>query len=61
MKAFIRWFASQPVSFVAAHSIMLGIVLSAAEWEGWITWGYEASIVMVVPIIAWVLLQRAGR
>lgn len=49
------------MSLVAAHSVMLGIVLGAAEWDGWITWGHEASIVMAAPIVAWALLQRAGR
>ena len=58
MKNFARWFASLPITLVAAHSIMLGIVLSAAEWDGWISWGHEASIVMIAPIIAWVLFQR---
>ncbi|OQZ07361.1 MAG: hypothetical protein B6D36_00290 [Planctomycetes bacterium UTPLA1] len=61
MKKLIRWFAKLPIGLVAAHSIMLGVVLSAAEWDGWITWGHEASIVMVVPIIVWALLQRACR
>lgn len=61
MKILVRWFANLPITLVAAHSIMLGIVLSAAEWDGWISWGHEASIVMLVPIVAWALLQRSGR
>ena len=61
MKNQIRWLARQPVSLVAAHSIMLGILFSAAEWDGWIGWGHEASIVMIVPIIVWALLQRSER
>lgn len=59
MKNLIRWFASQPVSLVTAQSIMLGILFSSAEWDGWIGWGHEASIVMIVPIIVWALLQRS--
>lgn len=61
MKNLILWFAKLPTGLIAAHSIMLGVVLSAAEREGWITWGHEASIVMVVPIVAWALLQRSGK
>lgn len=30
---------------------MLGTLLSAAELDGWIDWGHEASIAMVVPIL----------
>ena len=34
---------------------MLGTLFSAAEYDGWITWGHEASVLMVVPIVAWVV------
>jgi hypothetical protein len=37
---FARWLASLPISIVGAHSIMLGTLLSAAEYDGWITWGH---------------------
>jgi len=51
-------FASLPVSIVALHSIMVGTITSAAEYDGWITWGHEASVLMVVPIVLWVLCAR---
>lgn len=50
---FVHWFASLPISIVALHSIMLGTITSAAEFDGWINWGHEASVLMVVPIVAW--------
>lgn len=53
LKKPFRWFASLPISIVALHSIMLGTITSAAEYDGWITWGHEASGLMVVPILAW--------
>ena len=50
-----RWFASIPISIVALHSIMVGTIASVAEYDGWITWGHEASGAMVLPIVAWAL------
>ena len=44
-------FSALPIALVGAHAIMLGTLLSAAELDGWIDWGHEASIAMVVPIL----------
>lgn len=49
----VRWFAAQPVSRVALHSIKCGTLPSAAEYDGWISCGHKASVLMVVPIAAW--------
>lgn len=61
MKQLPRWFASLPISIVALHSIMLGTIASAAEYDGWITWGHEASGLMVVPIVVSVVCAYAVR
>ena len=53
MRNYARRFANIPVSIVALHSIIFGTLLSAAEYDGWISWGHEASALMVVPIAAW--------
>lgn len=53
LKTPFRWFASLPISIVALHSIMLGTITSAAEYDGWISWGREASVLMLVPIGLW--------
>jgi hypothetical protein len=50
-----RWFASLPISIVALHSIMVGTITSAAKYDGWITWGHEASVPMVMPIVVWAM------
>lgn len=50
----VVWFASLSVTTIAAHSLFVGLVLSAAD-PAWIDWGNDASIVMVVPILAWVV------
>lgn len=47
----VAHFSALPITLVGAHSIMLGTLLSAAELDGWIDWGHEASIAMVVPIL----------
>lgn len=60
MIRFARWFAALPVSIVALHSIMLGTIASAAEYDGWITWGHEASGLMVVPIVVWAVRACAA-
>lgn len=57
---FFRWFAALPISIVGANSIMLGTLLSAAEYDGWITWGHEASVVMLIPIIVWATCAYSG-
>lgn len=49
----IRWFAGLPLTEVAAHSLLAGLVLSAMETEGRIGWGHEALLVANVPIVAW--------
>ena len=54
-------FAAVPISMVALHSIMLGTIASAAEYDGWISWGHEASALMVVPIVAWAVCAYACR
>jgi hypothetical protein len=51
----VRWFASLPISIVALHSILLGTISSAAEYDGWISWGHEASVLMAVPILVWLV------
>ena len=56
----IRWFAALPIGLVATHSIMLGVLLSALEFEGWISWGHEGLLVAMAPIVVWVLLQSRG-
>jgi len=61
MKCLVRWFASLPISIVALHSIMLGMITSAAEYDGWISWGHEASVLMVVPIVVWAVSVYACR
>lgn len=61
MKRLMRWFASLPVSIVALHSIILGTIASAAEYDGWITWGHEASVLMVVPIALWAVCVYVTR
>jgi len=59
----IRWFAALPISIVGSNAIMFGTLLSAAEYDGWITWGHEASVVMLLPIAicavtAWLTSSR---
>ena len=61
MTQFARRFAALPVSIVALHSIILGTIASAAEYDGWITWGHEASALMVVPIALWAVCVYATR
>ena len=57
-KQAVRWFADLPVAIVAAHSLFAGTVLSSTEAAGWNGWGHEASIVMVLPIVAWAVARR---
>jgi hypothetical protein len=47
-----RWFASLPVTIVAGHSILVGLIASAAEAAAWIDWGHEALLLAAVPILA---------
>lgn len=61
MTRFIHWFASLPISIVALHSIMVGTITSAAEYDGRITWGHEMSVLMVVPIVLWAACLYATR
>jgi len=61
LKTPFRWFASLPISIVALNSIMLGTITSAAEYDGWITWGHEASGLMVVPIAVWAVCVYVTR
>ena len=61
MKHFVRWFAALPISIVALHSIILGTIASAAEYDGWIGWGHEASALMVVPIVLWLVCVYVTR
>jgi hypothetical protein len=58
MKNLARWFASLPIAIVGANSIMLGTLLSAAEYDGWISWGHGASVVMLISILLWVVYGR---
>ena len=53
-----RWFASLPIMMVGSASLMLGTFVSSTEEAGWSAWGHEGSIVMVVPIVIWVVLNR---
>lgn len=61
MRKLASRFASRPISIVALHSIMLGTIASAAEYDGWITWWHEASGLMAVPILVWVACLRLTR
>lgn len=49
----VRWFASLPLTLVAAHSLLAALVLSSTESIGWNTWGHEFLLLPIVPIIAW--------
>ena len=49
MKHPARWFTSLRISIVALHPIIVSAIASAAEYDGWITWGHEASLLMVMP------------
>jgi hypothetical protein len=49
----IRWFANLPLTLVAAHSLMAGLVLSSTEAAGWNDWGHEALLLVIVPVLAW--------
>jgi hypothetical protein len=60
-RRFIRWYAGLPIGLVGAHSIFLGLLLSAAEWDGWVSWGHEASIIMVLPIALWIAATICAR
>jgi hypothetical protein len=53
----IRWFAGLPLTEVAAHSLLAGLVLSALEVAGRIGWGHEALLVANVPIMAWAVAR----
>ena len=53
----LHWFSGLPITIVAAHSIFAGLVASACESAGWIDWGNEASILMVVPILGWAAIR----
>lgn len=55
MRNLTLWLARLPISIVGANSIMLGTLLNAAEYDDWITWGHEASVVMLIPILLWVI------
>lgn len=61
MRRLARQFAALPISIVALHSIILGTIASAAEYDGWISWGHEASVLMIVPILSWVACAHAMR
>jgi hypothetical protein len=56
-KRMIRWFARLPLTEVAAHSLIAGVVSSALETAGRISWGHEALLVANVPIVAWAAAQ----
>ena len=49
----MRWFAGLPLTVVAPHALFAGLVLSAMEAAGWISWGHEALLLAVVPILGW--------
>jgi hypothetical protein len=34
-----------------------GAIVTGQVDGGWIDWGHEASMLMVVPVVAWTLLQ----
>lgn len=61
MSRFARSFASLPISIVALNSIMLGTIASAIEYDDWITWGHEASGLMVVQIVLWAVCAHDVR
>jgi hypothetical protein len=44
-----------PVTIVAANSLFAGLILSACEAAGWISWGHEALLVGIVPVTAWAM------
>ena len=50
VKRLARWFASLPLTLVAANSLMGGLVLSSTEAVGRNDWGHEALLLAVVPI-----------
>ncbi len=53
----IRWFASLPLTLVAAHSLLAGLLLSSTEAAGWNEWGHYGLLLAVVPIVAWLLAR----
>jgi len=57
----IRWFASLPLTLVATHSLLAGLVLSSIEAAGWNAWGHEGLLLTVVPILGWAALRCRTR
>ncbi len=53
----IHWFASLPLSMVATHPRLAGLVLSAAEAAGWNDWGHDALLLALFPIVAWLIAR----
>ena len=57
----IRWLAGLPLTMVAAHSLLAGLVLSSTEAGGWNDWWHEGLLLTVVPIVGWAVLQHLQR
>ncbi len=49
----IRWLAGLPLTLVAAHSLLAGLVLSSTEAAGWNDWGHYVLLLATVPIVRW--------
>lgn len=58
MRRLIRWYAGLPIGLIGAHSAFLALLCVGAELDGWIDWGVDASLVMMVPVVLWAMLQR---
>ncbi len=52
-KKTIHWFAGLPLTMVAAHSLLAGLVLSSTEAAGWNDWGHEGLLLAALPTIGW--------
>lgn len=45
----LRSFAGLPLTMVATHSLLAGLVLSSTEAAGWNDWGHEGAAVSHIP------------
>ena len=53
----IHWFARLPLTMVATHSLLAGLVLSSTEAAGLNDWGHEGLLLAMIPIVGWLILQ----